>query len=267
MLALTRETFLSESTFVFRRDAASEREKGIRVRIFSKGGELPFAGHPTLGTAFVLRQLLLDSLDEVSSGAQICLDLNVGKIIVTFTSDKHGQVFGEMLQANPSFGAIHDPNVIAQLHNFQAVDIANFAPIQTMSTGMPFVLVPLRHLAQLDSLQIDADRMRQYLKYREPNLGFYYVTRDTGHSDAALRARCLWVGGEDAATGAAAGCTAAWLVKHGAAKSDERLHICQGIEMGRESDLFTSATLSAGVVANVRVGGYAVETMKGDVSI
>src|SRR5713101_1713751 len=99
MQALAREMNLSETTFILPRDAATERERGVRVRIFTVAEELPFAGHPTLGTAFVLRG---------SGGArEILLDLNVGKVPVPFEEVPGQPVFGEMTQVDPEFGPTH----------------------------------------------------------------------------------------------------------------------------------------------------------------
>ncbi|HUJ59561.1 MAG TPA: PhzF family phenazine biosynthesis protein [Kofleriaceae bacterium] len=257
MLALTRETYLSEATFVLPRDAATERERGIRVRIFGSDGELPFAGHPTLGSAAVLRP---------PGAREVALELNVGKVPVRFTDDATGGTFGEMQQVAPSFGATHDRATIAGLHGLTAADLDDL-PIQTVSTGLPFAIVPLRRLAALQALRIDADKMTAYVAKQEPNFGFYYVTRDTGDPGVALRARCVYPGGEDAATGSAAGCTAAWLVRYGVAAPDARVHIRQGVEMKRTSDLFVRAGRDGDRIANVRVGGNAVQTMAGEVTL
>lgn len=271
MLAITRETFLSEATFVFPRDAATEREHGIRVRIFTPQGEVPFAGHPTLGTAAVLRHLRMTARHPGGPAtpdlAQIALDLNVGKVPVTFTQDASGHAFGEMHQVPPRFGAVHDRDTVAKLHNLTADDIADDGPIQTVSTGLPFAIVPLKRLSALQSLRIDADRMNAYTARQETNFGFYYVTRDTGDPDVGLRARCVYVGGEDAATGSAAGCTAGWLVRHGAAMPEQSVHIRQGVEMNRTSDLFVRAGREGEQIVSVRVGGHAVQTMTGELSL
>lgn len=268
MLAITRETFLSEATFVFPRDAATERDHGIRVRIFTPQGEVPFAGHPTLGTAMVLRHLRGMTRRPGGRPAvgpeQITLDLNVGQVPVTFTQDDSGQVFGEMRQVAPQFGALHDRATVAMLHHLTLDDIDDYAPIQTVSTGLPFAIVPLRRLSTLQSLRIDTDRMNAYTAGQEANFGFYYVTRDTQDADVALRTRCVYVGGEDAATGSAAGCTAGWLVRHGAVAPEQSVHIRQGVEMNRPSDLYVRASRDGERIVNVRVGGHAVQTMAGE---
>ncbi len=100
MQALAREMNLSETTFILPGDGAAEKNRGVRVRIFTVQEELPFAGHPTLGTAFVLR--------GESGAPEVRLDLNVGTVPVRFTEDAAQPVFGEMTQKDPEFGAIHD---------------------------------------------------------------------------------------------------------------------------------------------------------------
>src|SRR5881394_4086632 len=107
MQAIAREMNLSETTFILPRDKGTERERGVRVRIFTVQEELPFAGHPTLGTAFVLR--------GDSGATEVRLDLKVGTIPVRFEETPGQPVFGEMTQAEPNFGQIHDPKKIAEV--------------------------------------------------------------------------------------------------------------------------------------------------------
>jgi trans-2,3-dihydro-3-hydroxyanthranilate isomerase len=268
MLAIARETHQSETTFVFPRDAATERQRGVSVRIFTPTGEVPFAGHPTLGTATVLRNLeLAKKAAGAADLAEISLDLKVGKVPVSFRAADPAGTFGEMRQIPPTFGAQLNKETIADLHHLAPADIADDAPIEVVSTGLAFAIVPLKKLATLQSLQIDADKMSVFLASQPSRLGFYYVTRDTGDSKVALRTRCVWVGGEDAATGSAAGCTAGWLVRHGVAASDQSVHIRQGVEMNRASDIFVSASRAGDQVTNIRVGGYTVQTMEGELTL
>src|SRR5579864_4148915 len=115
MQALAREMNLSESTFVFRRDSATERERGVRVRIFTVNEELPFAGHPTLGTAFWLRG---------STGAgEVALELNVGKVPVRFEETAGQPPFGEMTQMDPKFGQAHDRETVVRATSLRDGDI------------------------------------------------------------------------------------------------------------------------------------------------
>src|SRR5689334_6379081 len=107
MQAIAREMNLSETTFILPRDPATEKERGVRVRIFTVQEELPFAGHPTLGTAFALRG---------NSGSQeIKLDLNVGPVPVQFEEAAGKPTFGEMTQADPVFGRVHEPQTISEV--------------------------------------------------------------------------------------------------------------------------------------------------------
>src|SRR5947209_9571921 len=124
MQALAREMNLSETTFIIPRDEATERERGVRVRIFTTTEELPFAGHPTLGTAMVLR--------ANSGAATVDLDLNVGKIPVQFTM-RDGVPFGEMTQRGPQFGQKHAREDVARATGISAADIADDVPIRTRS--------------------------------------------------------------------------------------------------------------------------------------
>jgi trans-2,3-dihydro-3-hydroxyanthranilate isomerase len=271
MQALARETYLNETTFIFPRDSAIERERGVSVRIFTPEREIPFAGHPTLGTATVLRNLRLarerQGASATADSSEVTLDLKVGKVPVSFRPDSSGNIFGEMRQVPPIFGALHDKDAVARLHDLVPSDISDEGPIQTISTGLPFAILPIKHLSTFQSLHIDVDKMNAYLEHQERGFGFYYVTRDTGDSDVGVRARCLYVGGEDAATGSAAGCAAAWMVRYGIAAPEQAIHIRQGVEMKRPSDIFVRASQEGEKIVNVRVGGYAVQTMEGDVTL
>lgn len=261
MQALARETNLQETTFVFPRDAATERREGVRVRIFTPGDELPFAGHPTLGTSNVLR------MQDPAHPTTVLLDLKAGKIPVVFHDDKRG-AFGEMTQLDPVFGKTHDRDRVAQVIGLRPEDLDADLPIQTVSTGLVFVVVPVRTLKALQSLRLDFDRIDAYMKAAGENaLGFHYVTRDTGDPKVRLRARNIDPFGEDPATGSASGCTAAWMVKYGVAQPDELVLISQGIEANRPSEIFVRANKDGDRLNNVRVGGYAVKVIEGVVTI
>lgn len=258
MQSLARETNLSETTFILPRDAATEKERGVRVRIFTVAEELPFAGHPTLGTAFALRG---------STGADlVTLDLNVGRVPVRFTESPGQPVFGEMTQVDPKFGVIHDRNTVAAALGIPADDFDPALPIQTVSTGMPFIITPLRSLQVIQNLKVDPNRIARYAEKSDGKF-FYFVTGETVDPTARLHARMFFYNGEDPATGSAAGCAAAWMAAHGVAASDERVLIEQGIEMKRPSRIFVTATRKGDSVVNVRVGGNAVEVMRSEVSL
>src|SRR6202158_5627153 len=259
MQALAREMNLSETTFVLPRDPATERERGVRVRIFTVQEELPFAGHPTLGTAFALRG---------STGAgEVALELNVGRVPVSF-DEKPGQpVFGEMTQVEPEFSLIHYRETVIRATSLRDGDIDPSLPIQTVSTGLPFTVVPLRGLDVIRRLQVNIASASEYLQQSNGGKFFYFVTRETVDPAARLHARMLMYGGEDPATGSAAGCAAAWMVAHGVAQPDEHVLIEQGVEMLRPSRIFVRAARRDNTVVNVRVGGNAVEVLRGEVSV
>lgn len=255
MQGLVRETNLQETTFVFPRDPEVERQEGVKVRIFVPDQEIPFGGHPTLGTAMVLRNKKL---------SEIVLDLKVGKVPVVFHEEPDGRVFGEMHQVDPEFGPLHNRETIAALLDLNAGDIADEWPIQTISTGLPFAIVPIKKLSTLQSLHLDLSKVYKYLDGQNPRCDFYFVCRDTQNREVGLRARCIIPTGEDAATGSAAGCTAAWMVRYKIAQPEESVHIEQGVEMKRPSHLFVRAAKAGDRITNVRVGGHAVQIMQGE---
>ncbi len=257
MQALAREMNLSETTFIFPREQVIERERGVRVRIFTVQEELPFAGHPTLGTAFWLRG---------STGAsEVALELNVGKVPVRF-EEKSGQpVFGEMTQVEPKFGPTHDRETVVRATSLRDSDIDPSLPIQTVSTGLAYTVVPLRRLAAIRRLQVDLKGASEYLESSGGGKLFYFVTRETVDPSARLHARMQFYNGEDPATGSAAGCAAAWMVANRVAEPDERVLIEQGVEMLRPSRIFVRASRVDDRVVNVRVGGNAVEVLRGEV--
>jgi len=266
MQALAREMNLSETTFIHPGDAAAEKDRGVRVRIFTVREELPFAGHPTLGTAFVLR----GQAGPMSGAEEIRLDLNVGTVPVRFTQEPSQPVFGEMTQKNPEFGAIHKVESVARVTGLGDGDFDDSVPIQTVSTGIPYTIAALRSLKTLQNLRFDLKGALEYLE-RSGGRFFYFVCRETVDPKARLHARMLFYGGEDPATGSAAGCCAAWMVAHGIARSDERVLIEQGLEVHRPSSIFVRATKrddgQDNQVVNVRVGGNCVEVLRGEVAI
>ncbi len=282
MQKIAVEMNLSETTFIERRDAETERREGVRVRIFTTTAELPFAGHPTLGTASLLRVLAPETL----IGDTIYLALNVGKIAVRFempaseaparptpaaTGHQGGwPVRGEMTQRDPEFGEVLDPSEVAALTGLSAQDFDPAVPIQIVSTGMAFAIVPLRSAEALASLRVRTEEAAAFLKAHSAR--WFYVlgpTRSTNPAEPAWRSRMQFDGREDPATGSAAGCAISLLVGHGAIAPDTTVHLRQGVEMGRPSDLFLTAGLQIvskfpfpgakqPMVTNVRVAGSTI---------
>jgi trans-2,3-dihydro-3-hydroxyanthranilate isomerase len=212
--------------------------------------ELEFAGHPTLGTAYVLHQR--DKTDQVA------LALKVGKIPVNFSRDEHGRAFGEMRQRDPEFGEVHqDREAIARVAGLTASDLDAGLPVQTVSTGMAFAIVPVRTLAAMRNLRFSWQAASEYLAKTDAKF-LYFVSRETVEPSSTLHARMIFYNGEDPATGSAGGCCAAWAVQHGVVKPEERAVIEQGIEMKRASRIHFRASQSNETVTNVRVGGHCV---------
>lgn len=255
MQSVAREMNLSETTFVFPREAAVERERGVQVRIFTVNEELPFAGHPTLGTAMVLRG---------DDGAQqVTLDLKAGRIPVQFTT-RDGLPFGTMTQRDPEFGQIHQRDAVARAAGITLEMIADDVPIQTVSTGNAFAIVPLRSLKVLQQLAPAWGPIEHYLRQTDAKF-LYFVSREAVNPEAALQARMFFYNGEDPATGSAAGPCIAWAVKHGVVAPEKQVLIEQGVEMKRRSRIFASAAVQHDEIVNVRVGGHAVEVARGEI--
>ena len=255
MQSLAGETNLSETAFIIPREAEMERERGVKVRIFTVSEELPFAGHPTLGTAAVVR--------GTSGAAQVALDLKVGKIPVTFEDRAGDRPFGEMRQRDPEFGVLHDRVKVAYILGISADEISADVPIQTVSTGMAFAIVPIQRLSTMQNLTFNAQAAEQYAQSSDVKF-FYFVCRETVDARARLHARMFFYNGEDPATGSAAGCAAAWMVKYGVAAPEERVMIEQGIERKRPSEIFVVASNAVDKIVNVRVGGQSIEIARSE---
>lgn len=287
MQAIAREFNLSETTFVERRAQALEQAEGVCVRIFTAREELNFAGHPTLGTASVLKMLA----PETVRGDTVTLAENVGPIPVRF-EDRDGEdggqrdregglapaLFAEMTQRDAEFGAELDGGGVARLAGLNADDVDAALVPQVVSTGTAFAIVVLRSVEALGRLKVNHDAATEWL--RERGARWFYVlapTLDQNQENTALatnadqsqkntkcwRARMQFYGAEDPATGSAAGCAIAYLVARGAVESGTRIHVRQGVEMGRPSDLFLSARRESARVTDVRVGGSTVLVAKG----
>jgi len=253
---IAKEMNLSETTFIFPRDAETESREGVRVRIFTVQEELPFAGHPTLGTAWYLKQ-------QRPNQSEIVLDLKVGRVPVCFEM-RDGRLFGEMRQTDPQFGELHEHSEVAQALDMSLEDLDESLPIQTISTGLPFTIVALRKVETLTQLRVSWQQIAAYFRGRSSSAFFYFVARD---GDWRLRARMIFYNGEDPATGSAAGCCAAWAVRYGVLGSDEQGVIEQGRDVRRPSFLYVRATKSGDTITNVRVGGHVMPVIDGKVTL
>jgi trans-2,3-dihydro-3-hydroxyanthranilate isomerase len=268
MQALARETNLAETTFIIPRDAAIEAERGVQVRIFTTQEELQFAGHPTLGTA----TWLYLNHPVLRGSESITLDLPVGPIRVVFEPGKFGTqdatkpgVFATMQQKAPTFGTIHSPEAIAAALGLSVNDLDPTLPIQTVSTGMAFCIVPLRSMEVASRLCIPQDKAQAYLDSCDAKF-FYCITRTSEGSTADWHNRMQFYNGEDPATGSASGCTIAYLVHHKAAVNDRTVVFEQGIEINRPSRIEVRAAFSTdqqSIPDLVFVGGRTIPVAHG----
>jgi trans-2,3-dihydro-3-hydroxyanthranilate isomerase len=261
MQALARETNLSETTFIL----PSEKDnKGVRVRIFTTQEEVPFAGHPTLGTA----SWLYWNHATLRGASAITLSLNRGPITVRFTPPAPGEpgVRGTMQQADPMFGATHDRNAVAAAIGLSADDLDPDHAPQTVSTGMSFCIVPLRSLQVCSRLLITQRNAQRYLDRTDAKF-FYCIAPAETHDNPQgphWHARMQFYGtAEDPATGSASGCCISWLVRHGLAESETPTVIEQGIEIHRPSRITTQARLMDESISEVRVGGRTIPVATG----
>jgi trans-2,3-dihydro-3-hydroxyanthranilate isomerase len=241
----------SETAFVL---SEEETEGGYDVRIFTPGDEVPFAGHPTLGTAYVIQHEILTSPVE-----SVTLKLKAGEIPVTF-----GEVLW-MRQLPPTFGAILDPALFTRTLNLETADLDDRSPVQVVSTGLPALIVPLRDLDALRRCKVDWER---YTEVAGPGKNLYVFcpeSHDDGPGDLSARMFANDLGvPEDPATGSAAGCLAAYLLEHSYFGTDPvDVRVEQGYEIGRPSLLYLQAERDGEKII-VNVGGKVQMVARGE---
>ena len=248
---ITREMNYSETTFIL---SEEERDGGYDVRIFTPGGEVPFAGHPTLGTAHVIRDEILDSPAE-----RVVLNLEAGKIPVNF-----GDVLW-MRQLPPTFGPELDPNRLARVLGLEGGDLDDRHPAQEVSTGLPAIIVPLRNLEALRRCRVNWDLYRETVAVGKNLYAFCPEPHGDGPGDISARMFTDDLGiPEDPATGSAAGCLAGYLVEHRLFGTDAvDVRVEQGYEIGRPSLLYLRADREGDTI-NVSVGGKVQMVARGE---
>ena len=241
----------SETTFVL---SDEEIDGGYDVRIFTPGTEVPFAGHPTLGTAYVSQHEFLNSPVE-----DVTLNLKAGRIPVTL-----GGVLW-MRQLPPTFGATLDPTLMARALNLETADLDDRFPVQEVSTGLPAMIVPLRNLDALRRCKVDWERCVELAGPGKNLYVFCPEPHEDGPGDLSARMFADDLGvPEDPATGSAAGCLAGYLVEHryfGTASVDVRVE--QGFEIRRPSLLYLRAAKEDEETA-VHVGGKVQMVARGE---
>ena len=258
MQRIAREMNFSETTFIL---SDEKRHGGYDVRIFTPKTELPFAGHPTLGTAFVIQREIVKEPVET-----IILNLKVGQIPVTFSySGKDADILW-MKQIQPTFGQTFDTESISQVLSLDAEDIDNRFPIQDVSTGVPSIIVPLKTLDAVKRARIDKDKYFKLIKDKQAKAILVFCPETYNkENDLNVRFFADYYGvPEDPATGSANGCLAGYSVKHRYFGKDQiNIRVEQGYEIGRPSLLLLKAENREGKI-DVHVGGRVVMIAKGE---
>jgi trans-2,3-dihydro-3-hydroxyanthranilate isomerase len=265
MQAIAREMNFSESTFVLPAEAAGT---DVRLRIFTPTNELPMAGHPTIGSTFALAHT-----GAIRSGlSRFVFGLGVGPVPVDLEWEADRLRFAWMTQLKPEFGpAIDAREAVAAAIGLETGDLARDLPIQQVSTGLPFLFVPLRTRDAVDRASSDVSAFRR-LKSAGVDLGiFLFAVLPRGSAETAYSRMFAPAFGmvEDPATGSASGALGCYLVRHGLVTGDDagRMVSLQGVAMGRPSRIHIAIDSRGGEIVNVKVGGTAVLIGRGELLV
>jgi trans-2,3-dihydro-3-hydroxyanthranilate isomerase len=259
MQAIAREMNYSETTFIMSNQAIVDK---YDVKIFTPAQEIPFAGHPTLGTAYILQQEIINqSID------QVILNLKVGEITVKIDRSTSEPCLW-MQQKTPTFGKIFSVETIVEVLQLNIDEIDASYSIQEVSTGLPFIIVPVKSLHSLKRIKVNIDKYNELIKYTDAKCLLVFCP-ETYHQENNLNVRvfCHYLGiPEDPATGSANGCLAAYLVEHSYFGTSEiNLRVEQGYEINRPSLLLLKASKkSASEAIEVIVGGKVIMVAKGE---
>jgi trans-2,3-dihydro-3-hydroxyanthranilate isomerase len=258
MQNITKEMNYSETTFSLSGDRING---GYDVRIFTPAQEVPFAGHPTLGTAYVIQQEIIKEPIE-----KIILNLKVGRIPVTFNYTGKEKNVLRMKQIEPTFGQIIEPEQISDVLGINTSDIDERFPVQEVSTGMFFIIVPLKTLDAVKRAKIDKNKYFKLIKDRQTKAILVFCPETySQENDLNVRVFVDYYGiPEDPATGSGNGCLAGYLVKHRYFGKDQiDIRTEQGYEIARPSLLYLRAEKKEGRI-DISVGGKVVMVAKGE---
>jgi len=261
MQKIAKEMHFSETSFIL---SDKKRKGGYDVRIFTPETELPFAGHPTLGTAYIILQEIIKK-----QANKIILNLKVGQIPVTPTYIKGQPDILWMKQKQPTFGQTFNTETIAQVLNLSVADVETAFPTQEVSTGIPAIIVPLKTLSAIKRARIKQDKYLKLIENIEAK-GLLIFSPETYHRKNHLNVRFFadYYGvPEDPATGSANGCLAAYLIKHNYLGQNQiNIRVEQGYEIGRPSLLLLKARQNKQGRIQVNIGGKIMPTAKGELT-
>ena len=268
MQAITREMNFSESTFILPVEAAGT---DVRMRIFTPGTELPMAGHPVIGSTFALAELGVIVKDRGS----FVFGLNVGPTRVELTWEGERLSFAWMDQRTPDFRAPVSarPEIIRSIGIDPAAVDATGLPLEEVSCGNAFMLVPVKTRAAVDAAEADIAAMKKLQSaFPGGHVGVLFFTMDTGDPNVTVYSRMFAPSAgivEDPATGSAAGPLGSYLVKHGLVHRNEMREMVnlQGVAMGRPSRLHMRIEEEEGAITRVQVGGKSVLVGSGEIAL
>ncbi len=257
MQKIAKEINFSETTFIM---SAENKAGGYDARIFTPTHEMDFAGHPTLGTAHVLRNKILKTESNL-----INLNLRIGQIPVSFSQTDMGDSILWMKQMSPQFGKTFEVEQLADVLSLKTADFCDILRIEEVSTGFPHIVVALKSLAAVRNVKINADKYDVLIKDAwAKNILVYSEETYELPQTLSVRVFAPYYGvAEDAATGSGNGCLAAYLVRHKVLGADSiDILTGQGYELGRPSTLALRASVLNGVI-DVNVGGTVVDVAEG----
>jgi trans-2,3-dihydro-3-hydroxyanthranilate isomerase len=251
MQEIANEMHFSETSFLL---SHKQRNGGFEVRIFTPSAEVPFAGHPTLGTAYVIKRFLIKKPVD-----NVLLNLKIGQIPVSFEKTGARQETVWMEQVPPTFGKTFSVPQLAQVLRLSVGDFDGRFPIQEVSTGLPFIIVPLKTLDAVKRARISMDSLLELAK--EAKAGILVFCPETYEKGNDFNVRVfvdLFGIPEDPATGSGNGCLAGYLSRYRYFGTDEvNARVEQGYEVRRRSLLLLKAENRAGTIW-VHVGGKVV---------
>jgi trans-2,3-dihydro-3-hydroxyanthranilate isomerase len=255
MARITREMNYSECTFVL---PAEQAGTDVRVRIFCPDGEMPFAGHPVIGSTFALAHAGLVKPPR----DRLILGLGIGPTPVDLEWKGPALTFAWMTQQLPRFGpTLHARDRMAGALGIERAALLDGVPIQEVSCGLPFVFVPLRSRAAVDACVLDPRASEATINEAGiAGRGIFVFSVEPGDDDAAVYSRMLGADREDPATGSASGPLGCYLVRYGLVPPDQAGRIVgrQGVKMGRPSRVHIRIAGDPDGITDVKVGGQSV---------
>lgn len=257
MQQIAKEMNYSETTFIL---SKKKRNNGYDVRIFTKEEEVPFAGHPTLGTAYIIQREITKKPVE-----KIILNLKIGQIPIALNYNKEYVDLLWMKQIEPTFLSILNLDLISQILNLDKKDIDDKFPIQEVSTGLPFIIIPLKTLDSLKQAKVNKDKYFKMIEKTQAKAILVFCPETYSQkNDLSVRVFTDYYGvPEDPATGSANGCLSGYLVKYNYfGKKKINIRVEQGYEIGRPSLLFLRAEDKKGKI-DISVGGKVIMVAKG----